>query len=169
MTDNEARGRILQKIYELRNTAPRIDIKELNGLGIDSGALGRYLLQLHQMGLIDGLLHPSSRDPHGSIDAGIIQITAEGSNAVENPNTAPPQVTIDRSIHIHGSQHIQVGDGNIQGINIDIEKLNAAIDHSQANFTEKQEAKSLVSKIVGNKLVMAVLASVFTAIPTSTE
>jgi hypothetical protein len=41
-----------------------------------------------------------------------------------------------------------------------IDKLIAAVDHSQASATEKAEAKSLLEKLASNPLVKAVLGAV---------
>jgi hypothetical protein len=52
MNDDAARGLVLRKIYDLRDTGSLIDSSQLNDLGFDETALDRYLTQLEQLNLI---------------------------------------------------------------------------------------------------------------------
>lgn len=97
MNDNEARGLILRKIYDLRNTGRFVNSNELNNLGFDRVALDRYLTQLEQLNLIT---MKALRDDSGLVNA-MIQITPYGSNSIERPETAPPQIVI-----IQGDVHV---------------------------------------------------------------
>jgi hypothetical protein len=96
MNDNEARGLILRKIYDLRNTGRFINSGELNNLGFDRVALDRHLTQLEQLDLIT---MKALRDDSGLVDA-MIQITPYGSNSIERPETAPPQILIIGDVHV---------------------------------------------------------------------
>jgi hypothetical protein len=90
MNDNEARGLILRKIYDLRNTGRFVNSGELNDLGFDRVGLDRYLTQLEQLNLVT---MKALRDHSGLVDA-MIQITPYGSNSIERPETAPSQIVI---------------------------------------------------------------------------
>jgi hypothetical protein len=167
MTDYEDRIGILKRIDASPDIPPHEILGELKKLGFDDRVLKRHLIGLEKDDLIDAKFRFSSRSSDRPLIHAMISITSRGLDAIQNPQTFTPQVVMGNNVNIHNSQQVQVGDHNIQGITI--EKLNAAVDGSQATFNEKQEAKSLLAKLAGNKLVMAVLASVFTGISTSAK
>jgi geranylgeranyl pyrophosphate synthase len=89
------------------------------------------------------------------------KISASGVDVVEGTATAPITITLhDHSISVSQSSNVQIGDSNTQGMKVRIDKLIAAVDHSQASATEKAEAKSLLEKLASNPLVKAVLGAV---------
>jgi hypothetical protein len=90
------------------------------------------------------------------------KITARGVDVVDGDVPPPIRVTLhDHSISITGSTGVIVGSGNKQNIVGDIGKIHAAIDHSHASDGEKQEAKSLLQKLVGNATLWSILGTFF--------
>jgi hypothetical protein len=84
-------------------------------------------------------------------------LTAYGIDVVTGEAKSPVPIVIDQSITVHSSSNVIIGNQNLQGVSIDIEKLNAAIDGSKADISEKAEARSLLKKLMGNKLVRSIL------------
>ena len=163
MTDNEGRGLVLKRLYDLRENS--VQLSQFDDLRLPRATVGRYLQQLKQLGFIEGPIHPSSRT--GEVDQAYVKITVHGSEAVENPDKRPAQIMIDQSINVHGSQNVQVGNYNQQTVTIDVNKFNAAIEASNASIEEKAEAKSLLSRLSSNKLLLGLLGSLFSTTPTS--
>jgi hypothetical protein len=171
MTDQEARGLILTRIYELRNSPPHRILDELKKLGFDDVVLSRHLVGLKDEHYIDGDFHWPSTTSRRYIDAAMITITPKGSRAIENPESENParQVVMGHNITIHSSQNFQIGDHNTQSTTIEIDKLNVAIDNSQATIAEKEKAKSAIRTLLESRLAVAILASFFTGVPISAE
>jgi hypothetical protein len=81
------------------------------------------------------------------------KITAFGADVVEG-NTPPPiSINIDSSVSVHGSQGVQIGgQGNVQNVTMDVGKLMNAVDAGTGTMQEKEEAKSLLKKVLENPL-----------------
>lgn len=162
-TDAETRGLILRRLYELRSKSEWVDWDNFHELGLPQQEVGRYLKQLHNLGLAEGKFLAND----GEYADVKVRIRARGADAVENPEKRPSDVIIDQSISIHGSQNVQVGNYNHQTITLDIDKLNAAIDQSTATMEERGEAKGLLKRLSENKLLISVLAWAFSSRPAS--
>ena len=152
MTDEEGRGLILQRLYDLRDTGDgRVQLSQLDDLGFPEATAGRYVEQLKQLGLADGSIHKSSNT--GRIDHVYVNITGPGSEAIENPNKRPAQVIIQNT-SIHNSI---IGNHNQQNISLDVNKFYAAIENADATREAKEEAKSIVTRILDSKLLVSLL------------
>lgn len=101
--------------------------------------------QLAQEGLIDW--NPA-RGPMRSYLAFMAHISVHGSKVIEGVEQTRLEIKIDRSINIHGSTNVHIGD-----INIDAEKIVANINSANATVTEREEAKSLFKKVLENPLL----------------
>jgi hypothetical protein len=61
-------------------------------------------------------------------------------------------------VNVQGSQGVQIGgSGNIQNVNLTLERLNNYIDSAGATTKEKEEAKGLLSAALENPLVKKAL------------
>ncbi|MGB6324414.1 MAG: hypothetical protein WBG11_01200, partial [Methylocella sp.] len=155
MTDGELRGIILEKFYELRHQKNSLGLSDI--VSIDCGEqtrIGNICDQLGQHGLIEWRTLSSG---HDLID-GRGKITANGVDVVEGTASAPITVTLhDQRISVSSSTNVQIGNSNTQSVTLNVGKLIAAVDHSNASEAEKKEAKSLLERIAGNQLVQKIL------------
>jgi hypothetical protein len=146
-TDAEIRGLVLKRLYELHTKSEWVDWDNFHELGLPQQEVGRYLNELHNLGLAEGkFVRSGENDEYAEIR---VRIRARGADAVENPEKRPPEVVIDQNTH--GSQNVM----------LDIGKLNVAIDNSAATLDEKTEAKSLLQRLNGNKLLTNLLQKWF--------
>jgi hypothetical protein len=167
MKDIEARGLVLQRLYDIRhdvNLAGPQHFKELESV-IPINVIPNILSQLSDKGLVTFKPHQSTSS--GRIDFFQTRITGLGVDVIEQATKSPIPIVIpikiDQSVRVHGSQNVQIGgQGNTQTVTMDFDKLNNIVESSDASVTEKQEAKSLLQKIASNKLVQRVLMRVLT-------
>lgn len=66
----------------------------------------------------------------------------------------------DHRIAVSGSTNVQIGNANQQTVTLDIGKLIAAINNSDATDGEKREARGLIEKLTTNPLVLKVFETV---------
>jgi hypothetical protein len=160
MKDGELRGIVLEKFYELRNEQPSmLDVLSLPEIVSLDPNVNRLLNICDQLGE-HGLIQWRSLNSLSAV-GGMGKITARGVDVVEGTAPAPITVTLhDHRISVSQSSNVQSGDSNTQGVKLRIDKLIAAIDHSEASDAEKTEAKSLLEKITSNPLVQTVLSAV---------
>ena len=166
MTEGEGRGVVLKRLYDLRDHSGHVTLSNFQDLDLPIETVGRYLQYLRQLNLIDGQFLRSGRD--AGIAQALVKINVHGIEAIENPAKTPSQVVIDHSINVHSSQNVQITAHNIQGVTIDIEKLNAAIDGSTITIEEKVATKSLLKRLSENKLLLSLLKSWFSGTPPTT-
>jgi hypothetical protein len=160
MKDNEARGLILTRLYEIRNEVDYANPKDLAGLPLAEDVVGNILKQLDEQGLINW--KPVRAGPGRNYLAYMAHITAFGVDVVEGNSRPPISITIDSSVNVHGSQNVMVGgQGNVQTVTMDIEKMISVVDNSGTSVAEREEAKSLLKKIADNKLVQTILTGWF--------
>ncbi|HTV46320.1 MAG TPA: hypothetical protein VMF05_13500 [Stellaceae bacterium] len=119
MNDAQARSLVLRRIYDVRQCQQYVQLTQLDDLGFDLVALDRYLGQLADQDLIrrkplrDGTL----------LIFDMIQITAIGADAIEQPQPGLPQTILNISgteVHVGPShtQNIKVGAaGTVQAPN----------------------------------------------------
>jgi len=88
---------------------------------------------------------------------GMGRITAHGCNVMEGVEQAPDEITVDNRATVAGSSHVQIGNDNIQGLNITIGELATAINGSSASIHDKEEARSLLDALLANPLVKIVM------------
>jgi hypothetical protein len=147
--DAETRGLILKRLYELHSKSEWVDWDNFHELGLPQQEVGRYLKELHQLGLAEGkFVISDENEEYADVQ---VRIRARGADAVESPEKRPSDVIIAHSTDIHGSQNVMFGIG----------KLNAAIDSSTASLDEKTEAKSLLNRLYENKLLTDLLQKSF--------
>lgn len=156
MKDSEVRGLVLQKLYEVRHVKDFVFIPDELGLtDINPQILGNIAKQLDQQNLIQFSQVMGNRYPSGNA-----RIKSFGIDVVEKTTTASIAITLDQSVNVHGSQNVQIGgQGNVQNVTMDIDKMMNTVDSSDVSTTEKEEAKSLLKKISENKLVQTALGN----------
>jgi hypothetical protein len=72
---------------------------------------------------------------------------------IEGNAKSPIAITIDRRVTITGSSHIQVGDSNLQDIHTNADRIVMAINSSTVTEAEKEEARSLLQRVLENPLL----------------
>jgi hypothetical protein len=143
MSDMELRGIVLQALYnQRRKNLVKFD-KELKKLPVPDGAMESILRQLEENRLIERTFQPL-------VGLGNGRITGYGIKVVEGTTISPLSIVF-QPITVQGSSNVQIGTGNVQNAS-DVEKLNIAIDHSQAS---KDAPESIFERI--SKLVIGVL------------
>lgn len=86
-TDAETRGLILKRLYELHSKSEWVDWDNFHELGLPQQEVGRYLKQLHELGLAEGKFVASGEnEEYADIR---VRIRARGAEAVENPEKRP--------------------------------------------------------------------------------
>lgn len=142
MTDYELRGELLRKLYERRQEG----FVSIGADGFQNSVErdeARIAQQLVEHGLIT---FKAANDRLG----GRAQITAQGVDVVEGH--AKPDI----AINISGSSNFQIGDHNSQTIHAGVQALVETINTSDADPSEKAEAKSLLRQFLEHPLVSAV-------------
>jgi len=146
-TDAEIRGLILKRLYELHSKSEWVDWDNFHELGLPQQEVGRYLKELHDLGLAEGkFIAGDENEEYADVRA---RIRARGADAVENPEKRPSEIVIGPNVY--GALHVT----------LDIGKLSAAIDNSAATVGEKTEAKLLLQSLNGNSLLTGLLQKWF--------
>lgn len=158
MKDSEARGLVLKRLYDIRHQLDRANGRDFSGLPIEPTVLPNILDQLAQQNLVDW--NPL-RGGMGVYLALMARITAFGVDVVEG-NVAPPiSISIDSSVNVHGSQNVQIGgQGNVQTVTMDFDKMINAVEGADLSMAEKAEAKSILEKIANNKIVQSIISKI---------
>jgi hypothetical protein len=161
MKDNDLRGLLLQKFYDLRNDGDGIvSLHTIVPGAASKEELNQFANVCDQLAA-NKLIKWNPLRTRAGIIGGMGQITADGVDVVEKTVKPPITITLhDRSVSVHSSSNVQIGDRNTQGISLEIGRLIAAIDHSSATDAEKTEARSLLKKLSENKLVQTALTTV---------
>ena len=146
--DADRRAVILQRLYDNRHARswtgfplPEIASPEEKIIAVN------ICVQLQQAGLIEWKTN-SRGQPEG-----MARITGLGVDVIEGNAKSPIAITIDRRVTITGSSHIQVGDSNVQDIHMNADKIVAAINSSAVTEAEKEEARSLLQRVLENPLL----------------
>ncbi len=155
MKDNELRGVILDRVYELRHDRAEVIIpgRDLSLPDVPDHALGNICSQLADYGLLDYKPHRSSKS--GKIDAGIARITARGVDVIEGTINPPLPISL-QLVQVQHSSNVQIGHGNIQNVS-GVDQINIAIDQAEVSQSEKAQAKSLLAQLAENKLLIGIL------------
>ena len=139
------------------------DFKDVKA-DFEADDLFRICDQLGQHGLVDwqGL-----RDHKGKTIDGMGMISAFGVDVIEGGASAPISITLDQShnISVSSSSHVQIGDGNVQGISIHVQHLAEAIDTAKASPEQKAEAKGALRQFLEHPAVTTVLGRIASSIP----
>jgi hypothetical protein len=158
MKDADWRGLVLKALYDVRHdpqsggallVPDSLKLPEIKMDAQNTAIVGNIAEQLRDHNYI------TWSEFHGPHRVGRARITAFGVDVIEGNRQSDITITVDQSTNIHGSQHVQVGQGNIQNVH-DIHKLNMAIDRSEATQKEKDEAKSFLDQLANNKLIRSV-------------
>jgi hypothetical protein len=158
MKDQEARGIVLKRLYDIRDAKRPAELSSFTETGIEPDTVARIIEQLAEKGLIDW--HPV----HGGINSPskylvlMARINAYGvdvvEGAIEPPFAINIHTSVDKSVNVHGSQGVQIGGSrNVQNVNLTLERLNNYIDSAGASTKEKADAKGLLSAAFDNPLV----------------
>jgi hypothetical protein len=151
--DADRRALILRKFYDERH------IRSWVSMPVDPGASPEDKLivfnickQLAEHGLLEW------NPVMGSGPNGMGHITASGVDVIEGNAQPPIAISIDnRSYSISHSVGVQIGDGNVQG-DVRVKMILDAVDRASATPAQKEEAKSLLAKIVENQTLWSVIA-----------
>lgn len=161
MKDNEIRGIVLKHYYDKRYDGyyqwNHEDVEKL-GNGLSTKIVFAICDQLADYNLIDW----KPIKTHGGTANGMGKITAAGVDVIEGESKAPISISLNQgdNITITGSSHVQIGNSNLQGVSIEIEKLISAINNSTAKDAEKEEAKSLLRSFLSHPLVSAIVGAI---------
>lgn len=151
MTDNELRGKLLKELYENRREMwTQIGLNHFNDPVAQDNV--RIAEQLDQHGLIEFKM--LNRHLGGQA-----RITALGVDVIEGTAPSPISISIDGSqtINISNSSNFQAGNNNSQTINNGVQALIKTINESGASQADKEEAKSLLKKLLEHPLVSAII------------
>lgn len=152
MKNNELRGIVLNKFYELRRMGP-FEWTQFNDADCAAHesffvTVGPHLLdisdQLGQLGLVDWR---PVRGQSGALDGGCGQISAFGIDVVEGVAQTPANVYFDQRISVISSPNAQIGNSNVQSGDIHGTRFVSAINSPRASFSDQAESKSLVGRI----------------------
>ena len=160
MKDTELRGIVLQKYYDNRRGnmfTPKPEefdeqISFENILAI-SEQLGKH-----------NLITWKAIKSIGGVQVGLGKISAFGIDVIEG--AATPDIKVEfvqnKSITISGSSNVIVGDNNKQSVSHHINEVIRAIDSSHATPEQKNEAKSLLSKLLELPIMTHIVDSAIT-------
>ena len=80
-SDAEIRGLVLKRLYELHTKSEWVDWDNFHELGLPQQEVGRYLKELHDLGLAEGkFVCSGENDEYADIR---VRIRARGADAVE--------------------------------------------------------------------------------------
>src|SRR3954464_11263196 len=97
-TDADIRGFVLKRLYELHTKSEWVDWDNFHELGLPQQEVGRYLQELHNLGLAEGkFISSGENDEYTDIR---VRIRAPGADAVESPEKRPPEILIDQITHL---------------------------------------------------------------------
>lgn len=163
MKDAEIRGHVLQLLYDQRRLnrplAFNFDGGDTIPDGFEMRDWIRACLQLCEYGLIDWELQAINDD---GVQSGYAQITAAGTDVVEEEGQAPIAITFDQSQHVlvshsHSVQVAGAGSHQAQTIESTFEYLVDAVDRAQVTPDEKKNVRSLLLKLAESKAFASIL------------
>ena len=158
MKDTELQKPVLQTYYDLRHLGRPFqwieeEVPEDKWPPVESfSQLARICSQLAQEDLIEWR---PARGGSGEVVGGSGQIKIRGVRVIEGAEKPPVGFTVN-NIHNHNPTNVQVGNHNSISTVINVEKFNAAIDHSNFSITQKAEAKSALSKFLEHPVIAAI-------------
>ena len=167
MNDNELQKIVLQTYYDLRHQGRFQWIEEEVPADkfppVESfSQLARICSQLAEQNLIEWKpVLGGAGEPVG----GIGQIKSRGVDVVEG--RVKSSIAFTTVNNIHNPTNVQVGNHKSISTVINIEKFNAAIDHSTFSPGEKAEAKSALSKFLEHPIVAAIFGGLASTVKTN--
>jgi hypothetical protein len=165
MKDSVVRGRVLQLLYERRGegSIPFGGAEEAipPPEGINRRDWLRALAQLSEYHLIDW--SPIEDQSEMGLLSGFAKINDFGVKVLEVGVTSPISISIDESRRttVPGPQQVPIGASTPQqqATTEALEKVIATINQSDASGEEKNEAKSLLRKLLDSKAAVSVLGT----------
>jgi hypothetical protein len=154
MKDQEARGIVLKRLYDIREAKQPAELGNFDDTGLAPETVTRMLEQLAHHGLIEWNPHKAGLNSLTKYLAVMARISAYGVDVIEGEAKPPIAINIDASVNVHGSQGVQIGgSGNVQNVSLTLERPNNYIDSAGATTQEKEDAKGLLSAAFENPLV----------------
>lgn len=154
MTDDKLRGAYLRKLYDERESGDFVFFPKGYATDEQKRETSRICRQLAESGLIEW-------KPLAPNEGGMGRITGWGTKIIEGKSQSPIAITFHHNpVTVTHSSNVQVGNSNALNVNIDIAKINAAIDNSNVSEQEKQEAKSLWAKLTANATFAAIVSAI---------
>jgi hypothetical protein len=164
MKDSVVRGRLLQLLYERRSEGSipfgRIDQAVPPPGGISRRDWLRAVAQLSEYGLIDWT-PLEDKSGMGQL-SGFAKINDFGVKVLETGVAPPIQISIDESRRTAAPEQetpIAISTPQQQKITDALEKVITAIDQADVSDQEKNEAKSLLRKLLSSKAAAKVLGA----------
>ena len=123
MNESEARGHILKRLYDVRDTTRGVSFSAFADLRINritlvnKFALAKLLQQLADQ---DFISWSCIRTRAGYVD-GVAHIKVKGTHAVEHPETVDSSIVFEQSVTDRDLSNVQIASRNVQGVAIDIE------------------------------------------------
>ena len=152
MMDAELRGMVLQDFYSRRNTIAPVHVSEILILlsGNHENRITGICRELDHYNLIDW------QEQHRALSS-FGFITTDGVNVIERNVRAPINMILPPN---DGSDVLTLASGpSPMAPPLEVDRLLADIDLSDASPLEKVEAKSLLIRVAGNPLLQTILAS----------
>ncbi|MFI5022848.1 MAG: hypothetical protein ACHQRJ_14510 [Alphaproteobacteria bacterium] len=123
MKESEARGLILKRLYDARDTTRDISFSAFADLRINRITLvNRFALAklLQQLADEDFISWSCIRTRGGYVD-GVAHIKVKGTHAVEHPETVDSSIVFEQSVTSRNLSNVQIASRDVQGVAIDIE------------------------------------------------
>ena len=123
MNESEARGHILKRLYDVRDTTRGVSFSTFADLRINRITLvNRFALAklLQQLADQDFISWSCIRTRAGYVD-GVAHIKVKGTHAVEHPETVDSSIVFEQSVTDRDLSNVQIASRNVQGVAIDIE------------------------------------------------
>ncbi|MEO7300219.1 MAG: hypothetical protein ABI042_16770 [Verrucomicrobiota bacterium] len=163
MNDTDLQPIVLQRYYDLRSRGlfQWCEVPDDHFPPVESyGQLARICSQLAEENLIDWR---PTLGGDGEPVAGVGQIKARGVRVIEGKEESPIAFTINHN-NIHNPTNVQLGNHNSISTVINVEKFNAAIEHSSFSQVEKAQAKSALSKFLEHPVIAAIAGGLASAV-----
>jgi hypothetical protein len=165
MKDSVVRGRLLQLLYERRSEGSlpfgQAEQAVPPPAGINRRDWLRAVAQLSEYGLIDWT--PFEDQSGMGLLSGFAKINDFGVEVLEGGVESPVSISIDKSRRARVSKREQApitgGTPQQQAITEALEKVITAIDQAKVSEQEKNEAKSLLRKLLGSKAAAKVFGA----------
>jgi hypothetical protein len=165
MKDSVVRGRLLQLLYERRSEGStplgRVEQAVPPPGGISRRDWLRAAAQLSEYGLIDWT--PLEDKSGMGLLSGFAKINDFGVQVIEAGVAPPIRISIDQSrrtaVPQPGQAPVAVSTPQQQMITDALEKVITAINQADVSEREKNEAKSLLRKLLGSKAAAKVLGA----------
>jgi len=123
MNESEARGLILRRLYDVRDTTQGVSFSAFADLKINRITLvNRFAVAklLQQLADQDYISWSCIRTRAGYVD-GVAHIKVKGTHAVEHPETVDYSIVFEQTVANRNSSNVQIASRNVQGVAIDIE------------------------------------------------